>query len=592
MIRKLGFLMTFCLGIVTLAFAAPSAERILSFHSDIDVHADSTMTVTETIRVIAQGDQVKRGIYRDFPTDYKDRWGNRVRVGFEVLEVRRDGLPEPYHVEKKSNGQRIYIGEGDVFLRSGEYTYTIVYKTNRQLGFFKEFDELYWNVTGNGWVFSIDQASAAVKLPKDAAPKVLEWGGYTGPQGSRGLGYIADQEELGAVKFRTTRSLAPYEGLTIYVDWPKGYIQEPSLNQRINFFFQDNQVAIGLLMGLLTISLLYLFIWFLVGRDPQSGTIIPLYEPPDNLSPAVTRYFYKMGFDDKAFTAAIINMAAKGYVEITEDFGEKFLSPQKEFFLMKIGQNEESLTEEEGLIARKLFIFRNEVALSQKNYARISDARVVLQDFLMRRNSAMYFHDNGFYFILGLGFSVGYMIWAGSLLFSGQLVLLSFFMIAILLAINVIFYFLLKARTVVGRKLMDRIEGFKMYLATAEKDRLNLLNPPEQTPELFEKYLPYALALDVEQEWSEQFASVLSRITADSGKDVKYMPRWYTGSSWRTLHQLSGGLGSSFSRSIAAASHPPGSVSAGAGGRRGGGGFRGGGGRSGGGGGGGGGGGW
>ena len=75
--------------------------------------------------------------------------------------------------------------------------------------------------------------------------------------------------------------------------------------------------------------------------------------------------------------------------------------------------------------------------------------------------------------------------------------------------INLLFYRLLKAPTLTGRKILDKIEGFKMYLSIAEKDRLNLLNPPERTPELFEKYLPYAFALDVEQLWSEQFSDVL-----------------------------------------------------------------------------------
>ena len=119
---------------------------------------------------------------------------------------------------------------------------------------------------------------------------------------------------------------------------------------------------------------------------------------------------------------------------------------------------------------------------------------------------------------------------------------------------------------------MDQVEGFKMYLSVAEKDRLELLHPPEKTPELFEKYLPYAFALDVENEWSEQFAEVLAQ-AATTGQS--YAPTWYEGSSWnaRNFSGFAAGLGSSLSSSIAAAATPPSSSSgSGGGGSSGGGG--------------------
>jgi len=145
--------------------AAAQSERILDFRSRIAVQRDGSVTVSEDIRVVSSGDQIKRGIYRDFPTRYQDRYGNSVRVAFEVLEVLRDGRPEPYHIKDISNGIRIYVGQKEVLLRPGTYTYTIVYVTRRQLGFFRDFDELYWNVTGHGWNFVIEHAEAMVELP-------------------------------------------------------------------------------------------------------------------------------------------------------------------------------------------------------------------------------------------------------------------------------------------------------------------------------------------------------------------------------------------------------------------------------------------
>ena len=132
---------------------------------------------------------------------------------------------------------------------------------------------------------------------------------------------------------------------------------------------------------------------------------------------------------------------------------------------------------------------------------------------------------------------------------------------------NMLFHFLLKAYTVSGRRIMDQIDGFRMYLTAAEQHRLELLHPPERTPELFEKYLPFARALDVENEWCEQFSDVLDK--------ASYAPDWYQGSSWRSLGSggISASLGSSLSASISSSSSPPGSSSgSGGGGSSGGGG--------------------
>ncbi len=131
--------------------------------------------------------------------------------------------------------------------------------------------------------------------------------------------------------------------------------------------------------------------------------------------------------------------------------------------------------------------------------------------------------------------------------------------------LNALFYHLLKAPTLTGRKIMDQIEGFKLYLSVAEKERLNLLNPPEKTPALFEKYLPFALALDVENAWSEQFAEVLARAGTET---QPYSPVWYSGSSWDSFHtsRFTNSLGSSFASAISSSSSPPGSSSGSGGG--------------------------
>ena len=268
---------------VTVPAARAELERILEFRSDLRVHEDSTMTVTETITVLAQGREIKRGIIREFPTRYRDRLGNRVEVGFEILEVLRDGRPEPYSTRTLSNGVEIKIGDKDVFLQPGRHSYAITYRTNRQLGFFDEYDELYWNVTGTGWSFAIDHAVAVIELPSGA--RLIQQAGYTGPQGAVGRDYHYLQEG-GRHVFRITRGLGPREGLTIALSWPKGFVTEPTRQQRIEYFLADNLSTAVALGGLALVLGYFLLVWTAVGKDPAKGTIIPRYEPPAELSAA------------------------------------------------------------------------------------------------------------------------------------------------------------------------------------------------------------------------------------------------------------------------------------------------------------------
>src|SRR6185369_17273788 len=128
----------------SLSLVAQQSERILSYDSTITVHENGSITVRESIRVHANGDKIKHGIYRDFPTEYKDKLGIRKHVPFEVLSVTRDDRPEDYHTSSLSNGVRVYIGPRFSSIPPGDYTYAITYQTDRQIGFYKDREELYW----------------------------------------------------------------------------------------------------------------------------------------------------------------------------------------------------------------------------------------------------------------------------------------------------------------------------------------------------------------------------------------------------------------------------------------------------------------
>jgi hypothetical protein len=617
----------FCVTAFCYGAVGQEKEEILSFHSDIQVLADGGMTVTETISVYAAGNEIKRGIYRDFPTKYKDRYGQNYKVQFDVKEVLRDNAPENYRLQNLSNGVRVYVGSENVFLNPGTYQYTIRYSTNRQLGFFKDFDELYWNVTGNAWIFFMQKVSATVRLPGDAVNKIREIDAYTGYTGEQGKDFFSSTHEDG-VYFQTRRSLRPNEGLTIVVQWPKGYVQEPTSGEKAKWFVHDNRGTLAGAVGLLILLFYYLMVWSQYGRDPAKGTIIPLYDPPAKLSPASMRFIVKMGYDDKAFSAAIINMAVKGYLKIQES-GDKFS-------LLKTDAGAVLLSREEQAAAEKLFTSsRNEIKVNTTHRIALHDARLALHKSLKNSMDKIYFLTNKKYFFTGLALSCMLML-ATVVLGISEVNPVIFFMIfwltgwtlgvvallrvvfaawkdvftggdnkltspakalfmtlfsipfvlgeiggiaavtvtgsipllvilGIMIFINVLFYHLLKAPTLVGRKVMDGIEGFKMYLSIAEKDRLNLLNPPHRTPELFEKYLPYAFALDVEQEWSEQFFDVLSRVSVtEQSNDY----RWYSSSSSKNFSSagFTSGLGSALTSAISSASSSPGSSSGGGGG--------------------------
>ncbi|HKD14553.1 MAG TPA: DUF2207 domain-containing protein [Candidatus Angelobacter sp.] len=629
-------------------------ERIRSFDSHITLHPDGSMQVQETIEVQAAGIEIRHGIYRDFPTRYKDLMGNRYTVTFEIVGVQRDGQPEPYHTESLSNGVRVYFGDKGTLISSGVHRYVFTYNTNRQLGFFKDHDELYWNVTGLGWSFRIDAATATVLLPPQIHNFVTSLDAYTGAMGERGRGAAVSRDDDDNPHF-AVEHLAPRNGITIVVTWPKGLIAEPTREQKIKWFLSDNRNAAVGLIGLLVVLGYYLVVWTKVGRDPAAGTVVPLYEPPDNMSPAAMRYLRQMNFDDKAFTSAILGLAAKGCLTIKQDGSHSYRLMQKRDS-HQIGQ----LSSDEKTLKQKLFEDNDRVDLSSSGSSVVYRARQALETALHTGLEKLYFVTNAGYLWPGilltiiaavamllagasqmdggqLGVALFMIVWlsgwsvgVGALLHAvarawkaarankvlggagamgitlftipfliGEIAglgaltwaisVVGLLVIVLLIGSNVLFHHLLKAPTRAGRQLLDRVDGFKMFLTAVDGPRFTTMIPPNKTPELFERFLPYALALGVEQAWAQQFSQVLATAAgASSGSGATYSPSWYSGAFIAsTPAAFASSFSSGFSSVVSASSSPPGSSSGGGGFSGGGGG-----GSSGGGGGGGGGGGW
>lgn len=608
--------------------ATAAQERVLHFHAEITVHPDASLTVEETIAVQATGETIRRGIVREFPTRYTDSHGRTMEVGFELIRVLRDGHPEPYHVERRQNGVAIFIGAKDVFLAPGQYVYTIAYRTTRQLGFFAEHDELYWNVNGNGWRLPMDQVTGAVQLP----PGATSFAGraYEGPQGST-AGFDLPSGES-RIFFASTRPYAPGEGLTIVVTWPKGWVtpsdDAPTSLDDLGRFLVAPQAlssptATAAGLGLVLALGYYVFAWIRVGRDPAPGVIIPRFDPPKGFSPAMVRMLFHLGFDTTAMTAAIVNLAVRGLLCI-KDTGSSSrsikLTPPAVPPALPPG--EAALWE--ALSARG----RRHVRLDGSDHRVMRAARTALQHALEKELAGAYFRTNSAWTLPGLAITGMCMIvigistpqlpvffflcvwltfwsfgciamlrqvWQGwkspflrqkaaatvlavfSIPFLGGEVLGLWFLqnvvglpttaaLAGQMGAAVLFYHLLKAPTVAGRRILDAIEGFRMYLRLAEKERLELLHPPEETPALFERFLPYAIALEVENAWGARFARIL--------QEAGYTPSWYVGAHFHphTPSSFAQGLSHELNSSIAAAARAPGSSSGMSGGSSGGGG--------------------
>jgi len=545
------------LAILFLPAFAAADERILSFHSDVLVLTNGEIEVTETITVRAEGNAIKRGIYRDFPIEYRDSFGNNYEIAVKALAVTRNGQSEDFHSKRSGRDIRVYFGRSDRFIDSGTHTYVFRYSADRLLGFFEQHDELYWNVTGFRWAFPIDKASATIRLDFDVPLKNLTAGAYTGRHGSKAQDFRHHFDLSGNAHFAATRRLSSASGLTVVVGWPKGFVAEPTNADRVGWLLADNRNLLVAVIGVLLLFVYYIPVWSRHGKDPDVGVVVTRYEPPTNFSPASLRYIRQMYYDNEVMTAAVVNLAVKGYLVIKNE------NDTHELTKVERGESRATMAAGERELYDALFSEGNTVSLENANYLILAAARKAHKQSLVDDYKQHYFHTNGALNIPAVCIALLTTVIA---LMSGNGPTVAVVIAIVLMFLTVIFFaIILKRPTLRGRQLLDEVLGFKDFLEVAEKQELNLRNPPEKTPTLFETYLPFALALGVDQQWSERFASLLASVRDPHGG--AYSPSWYSG-DWNsanlsaTTQQLSSGLNSAISSSVA----PPGSASGGGGG--------------------------
>jgi hypothetical protein len=233
------------------------------------------------------GTQIRHGINRDFPTDYRGLWGSRSTTGFVLEDVRLDGESVPTQLSRMGNGVRIRIGDPDRLVPPGIHSYTIRYLTGWQVSFRSGEDSLDWNVTGNGWEWLIDRAELRLH-----GPEGLIWSSvwlFTGPPGSRAGDARIIEQEPGFLDVVTTRPLSLHEGLTVAASFPKGVLLQPSQLEVAAHRVGDNLALLPSFLGVVGIGFCVGWL-FLYGAARPPAVIIPQFAPPRGFSPAMVGY--------------------------------------------------------------------------------------------------------------------------------------------------------------------------------------------------------------------------------------------------------------------------------------------------------------
>ena len=266
----------------------------------------------------------------------------------------------------------------------------------------------------------MQEASATVHLPQGIAREAILLDAYTGRQGSAETAYNASADNQGNATFRTTRALAPHESLTLVARWPKGFVSPPTDAQRHQYFLEDNQASLIGLLGLTVVLIYYALAWFVMGRDPARGEVIPRSEPPAGFSPAALRYIWCMAFDPKTLVANLVDLAVKKQFAILEDlFGSYILGRVKSSpppTGAQVGSSDgpvPEITADEKLVLEKLFSGGDTVRLEPAECALVGGSMEVLHHHLRCRLERVYFTANARYLIPGLLISLATVVRCG-----------------------------------------------------------------------------------------------------------------------------------------------------------------------------------
>lgn len=503
-----GVLPALCLCLCLSSLALAQDFTISEFESSISVKKDSSITVKETLSV--EFHRPRHGIYRDIPYRYQDSFGNSVTTPTDIISVTdgSDGKVK-YKVSRTGNSIRVRIGDAKQYV-SGLRKYEITYRVQNAILFFDDHDELYWNATGNEWVAAIKKTRCLLSLDGDKTKQY--WAScYTGRGGSResACRYIPGDN---FIEFITQKNLTPGEGLTIAYGWDKGLVSPPSSLKKFLWKLNLGQNWVFAL-PLLSLTIMVI-LWVRIGRDPRvRESVTVMYEPPSSggtpLAPAEVGAVIDEKLDPRDITATIVNLAVKGYLKIEEKKEEGLIFDSTDYYLKKVKEPSSPLTGFEQQLMRDILGSgegKMVSALKNSFYQKIPSLKRSLYDELIRKKFFTTSPDH---------IRTAYMVAAAVLGFGTAFLLYVFLgnalgdirpLVAGLLFGLPVFAFArsMPAKTREGASVFMHILGFQEFLNRAEKDQLERMKDRN----LFSAFFPYALALDVADNWAKAFEGI------------------------------------------------------------------------------------
>ena len=508
------------LALLIMALAASASARQLKiekFSADIVVQPNATLDVTETIQVGFIG--VWHGLYRTIPVEYETPQGFHYSL-FVKLDSATDASGQSLKVESSRVGHylkwKIYVDDAtDV-----DKTIRLHYTVRNGLKFFEDHDELYWNVTGDEWDEPIGEASARILLPEGVTG--VRTNEFTGAYGSRAQNAVITASG-NIVQVSTSRPLRFHEGLTVAVAWDKGFVKEPGTSDAIEQFLASNW---PLFFPLFVFAFMF-WLWYTRGRDPRTGPIAVQYAPPDGMTPAEAGALVDESAAMRDITATIVDLAVRGYIVIEEQdkSGMMGLVHNKEyvFHLKKDPNDWARLNAHERVLLGGIFSDGAEPdvelsSLQNQFYKNLPGIKDGIFDALMQRGYFLHRPDyvrGGF---IGGGVATGAVLFALGLTMAQKMGMTPApFLVAAIVSGAIIagFGWFMPARTSKGAKAFAGVLGFEDFLSHVEAGRMKQV--PE-TPETFEKFLPYAMALGVEKKWAGAFQNI-----------YREPPSWYQG---------------------------------------------------------------
>jgi len=515
-----------------------------SFDSQVVVNHDAHISVTETVKVDFQ--VPLHGIFRDIPLTYRDYRMKKVRLRLKLRGItNEEGTPYDWEITRQRPTLTIKIGDPNQTLTGG-HTYVIRYDVAWAVGYFKDYDEIYWNASGLEWAVPMEKVTATVTLPANVMQDQIQAAVYAGPLGAPQGGGKWWYEAPDKVHFAADGQLNPGEGLTVSVGWPKGLVVTPGLLTRGLWGFL---AALPFLLAVLSWGLAIWMVWT-KGRDPAGrGTIAAQYEPPEGLTPPEVGTLVDERMQVKDLSAMIVDLAVRGYLQIIEE-EKKLLSRHKNYALKLLKSDyakDEGLKNFEKKILSALFVGSGSGRVVRLDTlpggfaGKANESRDQVYNALVKNG---YFANHPGkvrtrYVVLGiLVFFIGSFVGIAS----GQPLWILGFALAALPWVA--FSWLMPRRTSKGVLTREQIVGFREYLATAEKDRMRFY----EQEFIFDKYLPFAMSLGVAHLWAKAFEGILKTDRA-----------WYVGSSpassFASLSagDFASGLSSSFGSALGAA---------------------------------------